>query len=371
MRAAYVIALSTGCTACGQQPAPDHPTGEAGAPAIHIVATERGPGGGILVAIDETGDRVAALVAAPGAGGPIRDTSPAFSPDGKWLVFASSRGRPIDQSSLWAVPVGYDATPTRLTDSSAIDMTPTWTPDGKAIVYASSKNGTLDLWQLGVALDGPRLRAPDPPVQLTSAAGQELSPTIAPDGRIAYASLTTADGTSTSVIEVRHPDGRIEALTPGPSDASPRFDPAGKRIAFTRPTVRTSDAGAEDSFSSIDADLWILDGGEPARVVDLPFTDESSPVWSIDGRWLLATSLVRKKNNEPLLSSLIDIDLEEDPRVPRMLVDRAGVVTRLSPAVAPVILDATGLHAGPTYSVDEIKRILDAAFERNEAKPRE
>lgn len=366
MRAAILIALSAGCAACGQPPPADHPTGDDDAPAIHIVATERGPGGGILVAIGENGDRIGALVAAPGAGGPIRDTSPAFSPDGKWLVFASSRGRPIDQSSLWVVPVGYDATPKRITDTSAIDMTPTWTPDGAAIVYASSRAGTLDIWRLAVEVTNGELRTKGAPEQLTSAAGQELSPSVAPDGRIAYASLTTGDdGKAVSVIEVRSPSGAIDALTPGPSDASPRFDPSGKRLAFTRPTLRTGEVG-----TGIDADLFVTDGAgtEPTRIVDLPFTDESGPAWSVDGRWIIATSLVRKTNNEPLLSSVIDVDLEESPPVARMLIDRTGAVTRLSPAVAPVVLDATGLHAGPVYS-DELKRILDEAIQRNESKP--
>jgi dipeptidyl aminopeptidase/acylaminoacyl peptidase len=351
--------------ACSQHPPTALPTA-AETEAIHIVATERGPGGGILVVIGEDGNRVGALVAAPGGGDPIRDTAPAFSPDGKWVVFSSSRGRRIDESSLWAVPAGFDATPVRLTDTTAIDMTPAWTSDGAAIVYASSKSGSLDLWRLAVEERDGALRARGAPEQLTSAPGQELSPTVAPDGRIAYASLTVdADGATKSTIEVRSPSGQTETVAPGPGDASPRYDPAGKRLAFTRPTLRTGEAeGDGEAFSAIDADLWIVDAAGTRRIVELPFTDESGPVWSIDGRWLFATSLVRKVNGEPLLSSVIHVDLEETDPVPRMLIDRAGAVTRLSPAVAPVVLDATALHRAPIY-VDELKRIIRDAVERN------
>jgi Tol biopolymer transport system component len=366
-RAACLVLATAG--ACSQHPPSALPQDGTAQP-IHIVATERGPEGGILVVIGEDGDRLGALVA-PGGADRIRDTAPAFSPDGTWVVFASSRGRPMDESSLWAVAVGFDATPVRLTDTTAIDITPVWMPDGAAIVYASSKSGTFDLWRLGVEVRGDALRARGEPERITTSAGQELSPSVAPDGRIAYASLVVdSDGATKSTIEVRAASGKVETVAPGPGDASPRFSPDGTKLAFTRPTVRTSEEGAEEAFSAIDADLWIADAGGTRRVVDLPFTDESGPVWSIDGRWLFATSLLRKKNGEPVLSSVIHVDLEEKDPIARMLIDRAGAVTRLSPAVAPVVLDATALHRGPSY-VDELKRTLEAAFERNAARSME
>jgi dipeptidyl aminopeptidase/acylaminoacyl peptidase len=245
-------------------------------------------------------------------------------------------------------------------------------PDGAAIVYASSKSGSFDLWRLGVEVRGDALRARGEPERLTTSPGQELSPSVAPDGRIAYASLTVEkDGATRSTIEVRAPSAEVETVAPGPGDTSPRFSPDGARLAFTRPTVReaTEDTPEGEAFTAIDADLWIVDanGANPHRVVDLPFTDESGPVWSIDGRWLFATSLLREKNGKPLLSSVIHVDLEEKDPVARMLVDRAGAVTRLSPAVAPVVLDATALHKGPIY-VDELKRTLEDAFDRNETR---
>lgn len=358
---------------CGQHPPADIPVPDPSGAPIHIVATERGPEGGVLVVIGESGDRIGSLVAPASAAGPIRDTAPAFSPDGKWVVFASSRGRSIDRSSLWAVPVGYDATPVRLTDADAVDMTPTWTPAGDAIVFASSRGGSFDLWRLAVEVRAGRLRPRGAPEQLTTAPGQEMSPTIAPDGRIAYASLAAADdGTTTSSIEQRAADGAITTLEPGPGDSSPRFDPEGVRLAFTRPTIRagdarTGDADPSQAFSAVDADVWIRDATDTRRAVDLPFTDESGPVWSVDGRWLFATSLLRKPSGQPLLSSVIHVDLDESPAVARMLIDRAGAVTRLSPAVAPVVLDAAALHSGPEY-VDELRRILASAIERNEAE---
>jgi dipeptidyl aminopeptidase/acylaminoacyl peptidase len=369
MRRCLVAFLAAGC---GQVPAAQPPSGSAQAPAIRIVATERAPEGGLLVVIDEAGDRLGALVKPGESAGKMRDTAAAFSPDGAWVVFASSRGRSIDQTSLWVAPVAYEATPIRLTDTTAIDLTPVWSPAGDAIVFASSRAGTFDLWRQPVEIADGTVRARGEPEQLTSAPGLELNPSIAPDGRIAFAAMTVgADGGTVSAIQTRAPDGTIATLEPGPGDQSPRFDPPGQRVAFARPTLRQGDdrGAAGDragAFSAVDLDLWVRDGGAARRVVDLPFTDESGPVWSVDGRWLFATSVLNKTTGEPLLSSVIHVDLWESTPVARMLVDRAGAVTRLAPALAPVVLDAAALHADPPY-VDELRRVVTDAIERNEA----
>src|SRR5262245_28303104 len=93
-------ALIAGCA--GGAPPP--PTNVAPAPPRGVlVVSEPGPTGARLVAIDERGDRQLELVAP--AAQPVRDTNAAVSPDGAWLVFASSRGRPLDETSLWIAPV--------------------------------------------------------------------------------------------------------------------------------------------------------------------------------------------------------------------------------------------------------------------------
>src|SRR5215207_3231399 len=107
--------------ACGSRPvaepkAPDR---------IAIVCAERGSQGARLVVLDERGDRQFDLVRA--ADTVVRDTHPVVSPDGKWLVFVSSRGRPLDETSLWIAPLVAGAEPTRLTTGDAIDSHPVWT----------------------------------------------------------------------------------------------------------------------------------------------------------------------------------------------------------------------------------------------------
>ena len=344
--------------ACGPRPAPPAPAPAAGPDRIALVASERGPRGARLVAIDELGDRRFELVA-PVAAGVVRDVNPAISPDGRWLAFASTRGRTLDETSLWLAPLGVEAAPVRLTDGAWIDSHPAWTRDGRALVFASTREGgDFDLWRLPIAGG----RAAGPPEQLTTAPSHEVTPSVAADGAILYAAVTPKGGAEVeSRLEERAPGGAIRALTEGPADTSPALSPDGATIAFARPAVHDGVPHSE---------LWRMPrgGGAATRIVELPLTDESGPVWSLDGRFLLATSVLRGAGGRPLFSSVIHVDLREAPAKARILRDRAGPIARLTPAVAAARLDAAALHGDPEY-LPELARIIAGAIANAKAAP--
>ena len=318
-------------------------------PRIAIVVAEGDARGARLVAIDEHGDRQLELLQASAT--LARDTNPTISPDGVWLVFASSRGRPLAETSLWIARLAPGAVPVPLTTGTATDAHPTWTPDGAALVWASTRGGHgFDLWRAPVDVRGrrPVLGAAE---QLTSGAGHEVTPAVSPGGAIAYAAVEDrGDGTISSHLEERAGDGSIRALTTGTTDSAPAISPDGARLVFARPVAR---AGL------VDSDLWIVAraGGEPSLLVELPLTDESGPVWSRDGRYVFATSLLRGADGRAVFSSVIVIDTREGRPVARLLEDRVGPITRLTPAIATTPLDDAALHADPEY-LPELARIM-------------
>ncbi len=326
---------------------------------IAILAAERGAQGARLVVLDERGDRQFDLVRADDSF--ARDTHPVVSPDGKWVVFASSRGRSIAETSLWIARVAPRVDPTQLTRGVAIDSHPVWTRDGRAIVFASTRDGgDFDLFRLGIE-NG---RARGEPEQLTHAAGHEVTPAIARDGAIVYAAITPlADGQVESHLERLERDGTIVKVTSGPADTSPSLSPDDRTIVFARPVEHN---GAPD------AELWSMPyGAELATpLVDLPMTDESGPVWSPDGRYVFATSVLRGVAGNPVFSSVIVIDTRARPIKARLLKDRVGAIPRLTPAVTREPLDAAALAMDPEY-LPELARIMAEAIatQKSEQNP--
>ncbi len=82
---------------------------------------------------------------APTGGGPLKpftagtkqDHSPRWSPDGKHLVFVSTRGG--DKAQIYVIPTdGGEAR--QLTDTRQGALSPAWSPDGKHIAFTSRAN---------------------------------------------------------------------------------------------------------------------------------------------------------------------------------------------------------------------------------------
>jgi Tol biopolymer transport system component len=125
---------------------------------------------------------------------------PRVSPDGTRIAFELHEGGRRD------IAIWEDGKVMRVTDDDALDLTPTWTPDGKWLLFASDRGGVYDLYAWAPTADPtsnptatatsattadptPTSTAPDtiPPLpgtirQVTNVETGALEPAVSPDG---------------------------------------------------------------------------------------------------------------------------------------------------------------------------------------------
>ena len=117
---------------------------------------------------------------------------------------------------------------------------------------------------------------------------------ISPDGaQIAYTQVNVTpkhDNYQTSIWIVSAAGGPARQLTGGTHDASPRWSPDGKRLAF----VRTPEKDGKPDPPQ----LYLLDmaGGEARALTDLP-KGAGSAVWSPSGRFIAFNSTTLPKDS--------------------------------------------------------------------------
>nr|WP_320011078.1 hypothetical protein [uncultured Desulfobulbus sp.] len=110
---------------------------------------------------------------------------PAWSPDGKHIVYTSGRrvGGTRVVESLWLVKAdGTDAK--EVISDGYYNIQPEWSPDGQWIAYASNKSGNMDIWVM--ARDGKEAK------RLTFDSAYDSDPSWSPDGsRLCFSSTRT------------------------------------------------------------------------------------------------------------------------------------------------------------------------------------
>jgi Tol biopolymer transport system component len=168
---------------------------------------------------DRTGRETGAL-ALPG-----HCRNPELSPGFDRLAmecWASAGGRDV-----WVYDLARDSA-TRLTSDPADDADPVWTPDGRTIVFASSRLGAVDVFQTGAG--GGR---PEELVANTPAATPTMG--ISPDGTqliLLTSGLDTASSLDLAILRLGGDGALMPMLKGSASEIEGQFSPDGKHFAY-------------------------------------------------------------------------------------------------------------------------------------------
>lgn len=157
-----------------------------------------------------------------------------WSPNGRQVVFNSFWGG-LPKRDIYVIDLDGTGL-TRLTNDPADDLRPDWSPNGQRIAFQSNRSGNHDIWLMNP--DGSDL------VKLTSNLATDAAPEWSPDGKqIAFQSNRAGNDD----IWVMDADGGglAQLTTFAGRDAKPSWSPDGRRIAFHRDTLAYGEVHSE------------------------------------------------------------------------------------------------------------------------------
>jgi hypothetical protein len=150
----------------------------------------------------------------------VDDIQPTWSPDGKWIAFASKR----DGNYEIYVMSGSGGSQTRITSNPATDLSPTWSPGGDQLAFSSDRDSGDEIYKMNA--NGSSV------MRLTTNTAPDDSPTWSYEGsKIAFVSVRSQCPGS-YMIWTMNPDGSGQNPEFGCNDTdyydptwAPRDDP--------------------------------------------------------------------------------------------------------------------------------------------------
>lgn len=170
---------------------------------------------------------------------PEYEASPSFSPDGLWLVYESYQatdtgGNTGDTTGgitegnldLFIRPLDGSQEPIRLTDDPAADFSPAWSPHGRLIAFISNRTGENELWLADLDQVDDRFRNLS-----QNSSSVERHPAWSADGGYLAWSSETGEGVQSVVVWPFNPsaESRVRPYSLG-GGGWPVWSPDGKAL---------------------------------------------------------------------------------------------------------------------------------------------
>jgi eukaryotic-like serine/threonine-protein kinase len=200
-----------------------------------------------------------------------------WSPHNRRIAYTHRLGNPA-QADVWTIPV-TGGNPTPVTTDLATDWNPEWSPDGKYLYFASDRRGSMNLWRVPIDEDTGETRGEPEPI--TTPAPYLAHPSLSADGKhIVYSSaLVTANIRQLALDSTGAVRGEPAWVTTGSlrwSDPDP--SPDGEWVVFY-------------SLVQPEGHLYVVHpDGTAMRQLTSDSGVDRMPRWSPDGNWIACFS---------------------------------------------------------------------------------
>jgi Tol biopolymer transport system component/DNA-binding winged helix-turn-helix (wHTH) protein len=199
------------------------------------------------------------------------DSSPAFSPDGRWLAFGRFIFPYFSKLLLQRLSADLKAEgePLAIAEAGVNPKGPVWTPDGKRVLFVE-----------GTRIMQAEIGRPARPFYISAFGFSEI--TLAGSGpRPRLVASLQNKGAEVWILPLRAKglavNGNARRILPSTAgEGHPRFSPDGRRLAF-----RSSRSGASE--------IWLADsdGTNPRQLTHISAYAAGYPHWSPDGQFLV------------------------------------------------------------------------------------